>query len=297
MDFVLQPDEPAAQEISRVLLAQIDKAVAHLAALEADPVEAVHETRKAIKRIRTTLRLLRWAIGNDTFRKENALMNALSDKLAAARDAATLVEATNRLTERVADNPYAEAASPVLVALQARVATQPIGSEETLHELVSGLQRSRKHFEAWAVELASVDLQRSFKRAIRRMARRGRRAYTLAYRDPSDNNFHEWRKRIKDLYYAACLFHLFRPQKLTPFVALLDRMSEELGDEHDFGMLATALHSDPQGLGGAVPAALLLQLIGRCKVDLRTELRQQGKQLYARSPKKMARLVLRKREI
>ena len=81
----------------------------------------------------------------------------------------------------------------------------------------------------------------------------------------------------------------WKAPKLAPLVDLLDGMADDLGDEHDLSILASAIHRDPQSLGGAVPVALVLQLIARRREELRQALRQPGRDLYRKSAKRVAR--------
>jgi CHAD domain-containing protein len=288
--FALQPDQPLAQELARALLGQLDSAIHHLAAQEADAAEAVHETRKALKRARTTLRLLRRALGKATFNKENACLRGAAQKLSSVRDAHMLAEVTKRLGKHVAGSPYAEAVEPVHQAFKDRAKQQAI-SEELLGEVVAIVQEARQRIENRLLDVSSWQLCGSLRRGIFRMTRRGRQAYTRAYTEPSDENFHEWRKRVKDLYYTACLLHLSRPTRLAPLVDSLDQLADDLGDERDLGLLATVIEQDPQAAGGAVPVALLRQLITRRREELRASLHPLGQALYRRSPRKMARFL------
>lgn len=290
MAFALQPEEALSQGLAKALLGQLDAAVHHLAAQEADAAEAVHETRKSLKRARTTLRLLRRALGKASFNKENECLRGAAQKLSSVRDAHMLVEVTKRLGKHVAGSPYAEAVEPVHQAFKARATKEPL-NEDLLREVVAIVQEARQRIESRLLDVSSGQLHGSLRCGITRMTRRGRQAYTRALAEPSDENFHEWRKRVKDLYYTACLLHLSRPTKLAPLVDSLDEMADQLGDERDLGLLATVIHHDPQSAGGAVPVALLLQLIARRREELRASLRPLGQALYRRSPKKMARFL------
>jgi CHAD domain-containing protein len=271
----------------------VDTASYELAQQETDPIEAIHETRKALKRVRTTLRLLRRALSKDVYREELACFSELGRKLSPARDQHTLLEATERLGRYAAGSPYAEAVVPVHSALQERYPAQPL-DEELLAELLTGLQRARGRIEVWGLDLSASLIRASLCSGVRRMARRGRAAHAHAYAEPSDENFHNWRKRVKDLYYSASLLHPLDPNRLAPLVDLLDQMGDELGDEHDLGALATLLHDVPQASGGAVPVALLLQLIARRREELRGGLQAAGRKLYSKPPNKIARRLTRR---
>jgi CHAD domain-containing protein len=65
--------------------------------------EAVHDTRKRLKRLRAALRLERSAIGDETYRRENAAFRDLGKRLSAPRDAMVLIETLDELTDRFRD--------------------------------------------------------------------------------------------------------------------------------------------------------------------------------------------------
>jgi len=290
--FALQPDGLLAFEIGRVVLGQLENAVHHLATQDSDPAEAVHETRKALKRTRTMLRLLRSALGAATFTRENGALREIASRLSDLRDQHMLAEVTQRLAKHLKDSPYAEAVMPVHEAFKQRAA-KPVLSEDLLRDLVAALQAVRQRLERRLLDLSASSIRRALRRGLRRIARRGSDAYTQAFLAPTDENFHEWRKRVKDLYYAACLLHLTRPEKLAPFVDALDKLADDLGDEHDLGILGGVMQNNPQAAGGAVPVTLLLQLIARRREELRQTLRPQGKAIYSRSPKRIARSMMK----
>ena len=65
-----------------------------------EPAEAIHEARKDMKKIRSALRLVRDAIGDDAWRRENDHYRDVARKLSAHRDAEILVESLDDLRER-----------------------------------------------------------------------------------------------------------------------------------------------------------------------------------------------------
>jgi CHAD domain-containing protein len=201
-----------------------------------------------------------------------------------------LVEAMTKLARSRADSPFAEAIRPVEQALRQHRPVDLV-DDALRRQVVAGLQSGRSRLAAWTAALRPGRTYRSLVAGLLRMARRSRRAYRLAYQTPAEEHFHAWRKRVKDLYYAARFLYLRRPTKLTPLIELLDRAAEDLGEEHDLALLATTLHAAPRQLGGVVPVALLLQLIGHRRSELRQGLRATGLDLYRRSPAQLARFL------
>ena len=93
--------EPVAAGIKRVLTAQADDAIAQLRGeSHSDSDEAIHEARKDVKKIRSALRLVRDAIGDDVWRRENDHYRDIARTLSSFRDAEILVEALDGLSER-----------------------------------------------------------------------------------------------------------------------------------------------------------------------------------------------------
>ena len=67
-----------------------------------DPVEAVHEARKSLKKARSLLRLSRGTLDPGERRRENAALRDAGRELSAARDAEVMLEAIDDLAERSA---------------------------------------------------------------------------------------------------------------------------------------------------------------------------------------------------
>ena len=57
----------------------------------------MHETRKALKRLRALLRLVRPAMGEAAFKQENAQLRDIGLSLSGARDRHVLLETVNKL--------------------------------------------------------------------------------------------------------------------------------------------------------------------------------------------------------
>ncbi len=145
MPFALQPPEPLVMGIRRLLSDQLTSAIRHLATQQPhpadtpDPVEAVHETRKCMKRVRTLVRLLRRTLGTREAAELNARLRQLGHLLAPIRDAHMLLEATARLAQYAAHSPFGEAVDPVRAALQQQHPPQPL-PEDILRAIVPELQ-------------------------------------------------------------------------------------------------------------------------------------------------------------
>ena len=82
-------------------LEQADVALAQLAGADGgDARKAVHETRKAIKRLRTIVRLLAGELGAEACAREQATLRAAAGHLAGARDAEVMLDTLDALVAR-----------------------------------------------------------------------------------------------------------------------------------------------------------------------------------------------------
>ncbi|HYN14009.1 MAG TPA: CHAD domain-containing protein, partial [Burkholderiales bacterium] len=62
--------------------------------------ESIHELRRELKRARAGLRLLRQAVGDPAYTRENAALRDAARPLAPVRDATVVLQALDRLVEK-----------------------------------------------------------------------------------------------------------------------------------------------------------------------------------------------------
>ena len=73
---------------------------------------------------------------------------------------------------------------------------------------------------------------------LRRSLRRGHISFKLAGREPSSENLHEWRKRVKDLWHHLQLICPKPPADIRMFIAHLALLGGQLGEEHNLYLLS-----------------------------------------------------------
>src|SRR5215510_6281209 len=89
------PDRPL-QQSQEIFLRQLGSAVEEL---EGDKPN-IHGARKQLKRARATLRVLRAALGDESYRRENVAARDAARPLSKARDEEVLSDALDSLLER-----------------------------------------------------------------------------------------------------------------------------------------------------------------------------------------------------
>jgi len=264
MSYALTFDEPVSTSVERVRREQLEGAIDGLR--DAVSTESIHDARKRLKRTRSLLRLAR----PKGFRKRNAALRDAGRALSGARDADVMAETVSDLAKRYAGQLAAASFEAVRAPLAARAEqTEAEGSAETLMPLLG---------DVWPVK--SVDLQGSLKRTYAR----GRAAFKVARSEPSAEHLHEWRKRVKDLWYQQQLLERAWPGVLKAQAKQAKKLSKLLGEDHDLAVLDDLLRTDP-----TLDGELLLPLIAQRRKQLWKKARKLGRRVYAERPKHFAR--------
>jgi hypothetical protein len=284
--YRLRKSETVPEGIRRIARGQVDLASDQLAPdADGDLGERVHESRKAFKRSRAVVRLVRDEIGDDAYRRENTAYRDAGRRLSAARDAQVLVETLDALVERYEDEvpPDRFARFRELLAEEHREATERLHSEtgrEALEEVNADLERARDRLATWSLDR---DDYGAVQPGLQRIYRRGRRAFAAASDEPTVENFHEWRKRVKDLWHAN---QVLRKRKRA---RRLHHLSNLLGDDHDLAVLREKALASHRCFEPRETLTTLKGLIDRRRSELESEALELGARLYRRKPRAYAR--------
>lgn len=274
--FQLDAAEPAADGIRRVVIEQLDAAIADLAGSGKHPA-AVHGARKACKRVRAALRLLRKALGADCYRQVNTEVRDAARTLSQARDAVVLQTAFDQLLTSAGRT---RSFAAVRRHLDTAASAESADTSGAAAEAVARLQGVREGVLAWPRRADDWKLLGS---GLQRIYGRGREAMTAAVTEPSDESLHDWRKSTKYLWHALELLRPAWPEVLKPLAKQAHALSDLLGDDHDLAVLTTVLQSD-----GGLPVTLQ-RLIDQRRAELQRDAVSLGQRLYAERPKDFAR--------
>lgn len=281
--YHLKRDEEAAVGMTRIAAGRAEEALGRLCGIEAgeaDIAKAIHGARKDLKKLRAVLRLLREALPKATYREEARRYRDAGRALSTSRDAEVRLATLEALGERLDDLP-ADAFEAWRAILDrdreaaANAARDPSAIEEAMATIEAGLAG----IEGWQLRGDSWSL---IGRGLRRSYRRGRRAMRTAADEPSETNFHEWRKRAKDLWYAL---RILRDSWQLPLEATAEeahRLSELLGDHHDLALLREDLRR--RRLGDEETQTLAAAIDCR-QQELASDALTLGRRLYAEKPK------------
>jgi CHAD domain-containing protein len=250
-----------------------------------DPVGAVHQARKNVKKSRAILRLVRSDLGNKTYRRENRALRDAARTVANVRDADVMVETVEALHERFAGRVPKAEFDRVRRALQKDARSSRGERNGDLGaDLIDALQAAAARVEDWPIDGSGWSVAR---KGVATAYKRGRKAFAVADSDPTTETLHEWRKRVKDLWYHQRLLKPAWPDVLGAQADAAHELSDLLGDEHDLAVLAERLEDD--AFAGDIDA--ILDLIDERRAELLAQIRALGRRVYAEKPKAFTRRI------
>jgi CHAD domain-containing protein len=104
-----------------------------------------------------------------------------------------------------------------------------------------------------------------------------------ARKEPVPARLHEWRKRVKDLWYHLSLLEDVAPNTVAAHANDAHLLSDLLGDDHDLAVLRDAVAAMSDEL--PVDTVAVLAAIDHRRSQLEEQAFYLGQSLYAESPK------------
>lgn len=291
MAYRFEADEGVREAIVRCAREQLDHAIGELSdGIGDDPIRAVHSARKAIKKERSLLRLARGAMSSKQRRHENHTLREAARGLSGARDADVMIQTAAELSDRFAGQLPQSAFAEISDALTHRrdasagQTTDSARQERAIEQIAS----VRLRVDEWQIRQSGWPALES---GALRSYRQGRTAFAAAQQEPSLENLHAWRKRVKDLWYHQRLLGKVCGPAIRGEAKDAHRLADLLGDDHDLGVLRgtlTAGHLDV-----AVDLDALIALIDHRRGELQTEAVHLGSRVYGEKPKAFRRRMRR----
>jgi CHAD domain-containing protein len=291
MSYRLEPQEPLGAGIKRIAREQIDQALEQLTANPEGRDEAVHDARKRFKKIRAALRLVRDEIGRNVYQRENACYRDAGRRLSNIRDSYVMIETLDDVIERCAsdlnDNTYSELREKLLTEHKA-LRSQMLDHDEAMAEAVAIIQKARQRVKQWPIQRNDFS---AISAGLKRVYKRGRCGLADAYANPEPENFHEWRKRVKYLWYHSRILKNLWPGMLDALADQSHNLADNLGDDHDLAELRHLLLNRPDLFNKTSDMEVLVECINQRQAVLKLTARQLGKRIYVEKPKTFVKRI------
>ncbi len=279
MSYQLKPGEPVPKGIKRIVREEIESAARQLSGLgEADRDEAIHEARKNVKKIRGVLRLMQPELG-EVYGAENVRFRDLGRQLSHFRDAGAMIETFDALIKHYGDVLRRRRLGSIRRGLVARKleAEQRNNIVNVLPPMAASLRRAAKRVARWPLE---ADGFPAIATGLEATFRRGQKALRRVRKHPRPENYHEWRKRVKEHWYHIRLLECFWTGGLEAYEKSLKELETALGEDHNLVLLLDKVRGEAAFYGKPPDISLFVKLVGRYQKELRGNALALGKHIY-----------------
>lgn len=278
----LQPDEAGLSEVRRILrewLASADAALHRKRITDAN----IHDARKRLKKSRAALRLLRGAMGEIAYRRENTALRDAARPLGVARDSKVLMAALDELIERY---------DPALRSLKLDKFRRVLRQDQTsarqaitpalINRQRKVLREVKSRSERWALQGEDWQVIGS---GLERIYRGGKKRMKAAASSRTSEDLHEWRKQVKYLWHQLQIVTPAWPGPLGELADQAHKLADYLGDDHDLAVLRSKVTAHADAFEGKDHDALIAVLDRRRK-QLQDKAFKLGARIFEEKPRR-----------
>src|SRR5262245_2200016 len=287
MAFRLKLREPLPEGLKRVFCEQIDSALHCCQNPAKQRGVTVHEVRKHLKKLRAAMRLAIGVVGKNCHAEENRCVRDIGRLVSDLRDAQVRLQTFIQLRDKAAKNsqqlfPRTE---ELLVLERESFSAAFAGWQK---EAIPQLESVKARLTTWPLDCVSW---KQICNAVSKIYRRGQHALANTIDNPETENFHAWRKRVKDVWYELRILQPLNRTVLEEMAHDAEVLGELLGSEHDLEFLLARLEREcgDETLAGEL-AQLRKLITKRCK-RLRRDALELGRRFYAEPSKAFAKRI------
>jgi CHAD domain-containing protein len=271
MPYRFKFDESLKAGFRRIAGEQLDIVTRQLSA-EPVPVTAIHESRKALKRLRALIRCCAHALGTKAARKHQVAIRDIARRMSSRRDSDVAGSTLAQL-----ENDFGAEAMPTLAPLKAYISRQAQDAvllDATERDEILLLLRGemeclvRAPFKGRGYANAIAGIERHY--------RKGQKDLKAARSRPSDDAMHELRKSVQTHWRHMALLSRAWPDEFAARVTAARELSQMLGDDHDIAMLKTLASVLEKS-----ERAPILKLCEQRQTEIRETVTHAARRLYA----------------
>lgn len=291
----LGESEPLGSGVKRVTMEQLELAAGRFFDADLGLEGAVHESRKSIKRVRALLRLVRSEIPDRIYDFENESLRDTARLVSEVRSTQGVVNAARSIQqlygESLADGTFGE----LVARLERRRDLAELNAMEDpdlVGRVVRGLERAFHRYRSWPTDpdarevygLGIRDEYDAISPGLDSTYGRGRQTMVTAYRRGGPGDFHEWRKRVKDLRHQMEFLAPLWPEVVVAVAMTLDRLGNILGEDNDLAELQDLLRRRADLCSNSRERSLFHALATQRRSELQLAAELLGRRVYAEEP-------------
>jgi CHAD domain-containing protein len=288
MGFRLKLREPLPDGLKRVFREQIESALELCRHPARQRGVTVHEVRKRLKKVRAAMQLAVTEVGKDRHAREDRSLRKIGRLVSELRDAQVRQQTLIQLRDETAKSPEANPFPRIdeLLSLE----------RESFSAAFAGWQKQAiPELERVGARLMRCPLDgltwQQICDAVGKIYKRGQRGLEKTIHDLDPQNFHAWRKRVKDIWYQLRILQPLNRIVLTEIAHDAEVLSELLGREHDLAFLWARLERESSDEALRDELAQLQKLIVKRGKRLRTNALELGRRFYAEPAKAFAKRI------
>ena len=291
MNYRFEIGNSIEHEIKRVMLERFDQTIDRFHEDDLNFDEAIHQLRKNMKKVRGALRLVRDVIGKSQYKEMNIAARDIARLGAEIRESKVRVETMNKLNahfnEEITGQFY-PAITHKLKIEHNKLKNRLTEQENISEQIVQQLNEVKMDMEKLSIPEEGFN---AFYDGLKRVYKRGLKAMKSAQIDPTTENHHEWRKRVKYLWYQLRILKNSWPRGLKGYINELHELSNYLGDDHDLYDLRNELHSNSLFNEDEMDVKQLDVLIDTYSNEKRDVARILGEKIYAENKKAFVKRI------
>lgn len=285
MSYRLENNETLSFGLKRIVLELIDNSVFNFSKGNGSFNEDVHESRKNFKKIRTVFRLIRSQIGKESFRLENSFYRDSGRLLSDLRDSTVLISTFEKLiknSELEMSNFDFSVFKNFLIEKHRSISASKNKKSQVINSLSTDLLLARSRVFDWPI---TGDNFKIIKPGFRNIYELGQDHMYTVFDEAIKENVHEWRKRVKDLWYSMRVLINLWPEIMSPLVLLLGKLSDLLGDTNDLFLLKERIITNQNKFKDGEHTKELINFIDKRIIDQLRDARTIGRKVYSEDSK------------
>jgi hypothetical protein len=150
-----------------------------------------------------------------------------------------------------------------------------------LAEVGRALVAARKRVEKWSLAHNGFG---AVGQGLTHVYEQGCLGFGTAYKKQSVEDFHEWRKQVKYLWYHVRLLRQLWPEPLQNLADELETLTDYLSDDHDLALLRGKVLEQSGKSDDGTEIEALVALIDQHRGELQVKAKVLGARIYAEKP-------------
>jgi CHAD domain-containing protein len=280
--------EPLPDGLKRVFREQVESALELCRHPAKQHGVTVHEVRKHLKKLRAAMRLGIPEVGKNRHTREDRCVRKIGRLVSDLRDAQvrlqTLVQLRDETSKGPEESPFPRIEE--LLSLERESFSAAFAGWQK--QAIPQLERVEARLLKWPLDGLTW---KQVCGAVGRIYKRGQRGLAKTIDDPEPENFHAWRKRVKDIWYQLRILQPLNRMVLTEMDRDAEVLGELLGREHDLNFLWARLETEKGDEALRDELAQLEKLIRKRGKRLRTNALELGRRFYAEPAKAFAKRI------